>query len=88
MPSQDDEFAKMLDEEQAKLDVKFDAKIKLSREQINELCPSPVDKEHLNALVRIVGGATSENEAKAQLAKNMEAYGAVAVRLLRKFVLG
>lgn len=78
MPSQDDDFAKMLDEEQDKLDVKFDAKIKLSREQIDELCPTPVDKEHLNALVRIVGGATSENEAKVQLAKNMETYGVMS----------
>jgi len=88
MASQDDDFEKMLDEEQVKVDAKFDQRIKLSRDQIDELCPTPVDKEHLNALVRIVCSATSENEAKAQLAKNAEAYGAVAVRLLRKFILG
>lgn len=88
MASKDDEFEKILDEEQAKLDPKFDDKIRISRKLIDEICPAPVDKERLDSLMRMVGAATSENEAKAQLAKNFATYGALVVKLLRKFVVG
>ena len=56
---------------------------RLTDEEIQKLLPKKVDKESLARLLEVVGSATSENQKVAALRSNIEAFGPVAVRVLK-----
>ncbi len=55
----------------------------LTAKQVDEIAPKKQDKERLARLLEIVGTATKENRAVAELTDNIEELGTVAVRVLR-----
>jgi hypothetical protein len=58
----------------------------LTEEDLKQLLPTKQDKENLAELMAIVKSATSENRKVAELGRNIDRLGAVAVRLLDAFV--
>jgi len=61
--------------------------VPLSAEDISKLFPTKADKEHLSNLMSAVAERTNENERVAHLVQNINSYGTVVVRLLRKIML-
>jgi hypothetical protein len=56
----------------------------LTAEEVNKLLPTKADKQKLQQLITIVGGATSENKKIASLTQNIGELGGVVVRVLGK----
>lgn len=84
----DDDFEKDLQEERLRVNAKFAGQRRLSEEDIVALCPSKVDRDHLDSLMGCLTSCTNDAEAKARVMDQMQTGGEVVVRLLRKFLLG
>lgn len=85
-----DEFDAILDEAEKLTDREFASRIssltRLKDDEINELCPSKVDKETLAKLMAIVNRTTTENEKKILLANNIESFAGIILRVLSKAI--
>ena len=58
----------------------------LTDEEINEIAPTPLDREKFSELMAIVKDTTKSNEAKAQAIKNMNDLAQMAVKVIEKLI--
>jgi hypothetical protein len=68
----------------AELDTKISSLVRLTDDELRKLFPTKVDKEQLAKLMSVVKGATSENNKKKQIIKNISSYAGIVVKLLKK----
>lgn len=87
MPTGRGRFAKAAKEAAAKTNERLGQDLaqrtRLTEAELANLFPEQVDKERLAELLDIVNSATSENEQILRLKKNIDALGAVAIRLVK-----
>lgn len=88
MPGPDDDFDKDLEEVAAVVEGKLACRLTLSGDQLQAICPGPVDRQALQKLMDAVNGASDDAEAKTKLLEHAHDCSVVLVRLIRVLAVG
>ena len=85
-----DSFDDILDQAEqltlGQLDSKISSLTRLKDSELSSWFPAKADKQKLLQLMQIVQSASSDNEKKAELIKNIESVASVVITMLSKVV--